>query len=267
MSAIAIYFTVGGIMLAIVTIMWLISLAIKDSSIMDVFWGTGFVITTWLYFLLADGYLPRQLLLCILVTIWGLRLTAYLFKRNIGKGEDFRYQKWRAEAGDSWWWRSFLRVFLLQGFLNWLIGMPFVAIQIADIPARFTVFDGLAVTVWAIGLFFEAVGDYQLARFKANPENKGKVLQTGLWRYTRHPNYFGDAVVWWGYGLMALGVFSVFGFISLIGPALMTFFLIKVSGVAMLERTLVAKPGYAAYQRKTNAFFPGPPRENISLTQ
>lgn len=261
MSTLSIYLAAGGIMLAIVTIMWLISLAIRDSSIMDVFWGAGFIIMTWVYFALADGYAPRKLLICVLVTIWGLRLTFYLFKRNVGKGEDFRYAAWRAEAGKSWWWRSFLRVFLLQGFLNWLIGMPLIAIQVAQTPARFTPIDGLAVLVWLVGFTFEALGDYQLTRFKTKPENQGKVMQRGLWRYTRHPNYFGDAVVWWSYGLLAVGTVSTLGFVSLIGPAIMTFFLVKVSGVAMLERTLIEKPGYAQYQATTNAFLPGPPRK------
>lgn len=261
MSAFMIYLSAGGVMLAVVILLWLLSLAIKDSSIMDIFWGGGFVLLAWVYFFLADGYLPRRILVVTLVTLWGVRLVIYLFIRNRGKGEDFRYAKWRADAGPSWWWRSFFRVFLLQGVLNWLIGMPLVAAQVAETPARLTVFDGLAVAIWAIGFFFEAVGDYQLMRFKADPNNTGKVLNTGLWRYTRHPNYFGDAAVWWGYGILALGTFSIFGFISLIGPALMTFFLVKVSGVAMLERTLIEKDGYRAYQQETSSFLPKPPKQ------
>ncbi|NDJ34273.1 MAG: DUF1295 domain-containing protein [Chloroflexi bacterium] len=239
--------------------LWIVSLILTDSSIVDIFWGIGFILMAWTYFFSTDTAGPRKTLIVILVTVWGLRLAGYLLYRNWGKGEDFRYRKWRAETGESWWWVSLFRVFLLQGVLFWFISMPFLAAQLD--PEGLNPFDLLGVLVWGIGLFFEAVGDIQLAAFKANPENKGKVLASGLWQYTRHPNYFGDAAAWWGYGLFALATLTVFGVVSLVGPALMTFLLLRVSGVTLLEETLDEKPGYEDYKRRTSAFIPMPPKD------
>lgn len=249
-----IYIAGGVFILVMMIIVWLISLVLKDSSIVDIFWGTGFVLVNWFYFgLVAEGDLARQWLVGLLVTIWGLRLSAHIFWRNRGKGEDFRYQKWRNEAGKAWWWRSFFKVFLLQGAVMWLVSAPLLAVQLG--ANRLNWLDYVAVVVWAIGFFFEAVGDWQLARFKADPTNKGKLLTTGLWRYTRHPNYFGDAVQWWAFYLFAAatsgGAFTIFS------PLLMTFLLVRVSGVAMLEKSLKdTKPGYEQYIQNTNAFIP-----------
>ena len=189
----------------------------------------------------------------------GLRLSIHLFIHNSGKPEDFRYQAWRKEAGPSWWWRSFFKVFLLQGLLMWLISAPLLAAQVSPKPAKLIWLDFLAVLVWAYGFFFEAVGDWQLARFKANPANKGKLLTGGVWHYTRHPNYFGDAAQWWVYFLIAsaAGVWW-----TVFSPIMMTFLLLRVSGVAMLEKTLkVQKPGYEEYVASTSEFVPWFPRK------
>ncbi len=182
--------------------------------------------------------------------------------RNAGKGEDFRYQQWRAAAGAAWWWRSFFKVFLLQGILLWVISAPLLAAQISAQPGRLTWLDFGGAALWLVGFYFEALGDWQLARFKANPANKGRLLDSGLWRYTRHPNYFGDAVQWWGFYLVAL---AAGGWWTLFSPALMTLLLRRVSGVTMLEKTLKnSKPGYREYVERTNAFLPWFPRKNKS---
>jgi steroid 5-alpha reductase family enzyme len=254
------YKAAGALILGLMSAVWLVSLLLRDASIVDIFWGLGFVILAWAYYALTpDGYATRKLLLVALVTTWGLRLSLYILRRNWGKGEDYRYRRWREQAGDKWWWQSYFKVFLLQGLLLWIISAPLLAAQISSTPARLTVLDYLSLAVWGIGFFFEAVGDWQLSRFKANPANKGKLLTGGVWRYTRHPNYFGDAAQWWGYYLIALaagGGWTVFS------PLLMTFLLVRVSGVRLLERALKeSKPGYKEYAERTSAFVPWWPRK------
>lgn len=244
--------------IGLMTLLWLLSLRLKNSSIVDIFWGAGFVIAGWLYFALSpEGYLPRKLLISGLATVWGLRLSIHILLRNLGKPEDFRYQKWREEEGASWAWKSYFRVFLLQGLLMWIISAPLLAAQTGSLPARLTALDLLGVLVWAIGFFFEAAGDAQLARFKARPENKGKVMRSGVWRYTRHPNYFGDSAQWWGFFLFAA---AAGGWWSVFSPVIMTLLLLRVSGVALLEKTLETRPGYREYIETTSSFIPWFPK-------
>ena len=247
------------VILGLMTLIWLLSLALKNSSIVDIFWGLGFAVAAWAYyFLTPDGFQTRKLLMTVLVTLWGLRLGLHIGSRNIGKGEDYRYARWREAAGASWWWRSFFKVFLLQGIILWFVAMPLAVAQYSPQPAALTIFDILGLVLWLVGFTFEALGDWQLSRFKSDPANKGQVMRSGLWRYTRHPNYFGDATLWWGYFLIAVSV--PYGFLTVLSPALMTFLLMRVSGVALLERDLQKnKPGYADYIASTNAFFPGLP--------
>jgi steroid 5-alpha reductase family enzyme len=254
-----VYLLAGGVILGLMILLWLLSVALRNSSIVDIFWGTGFVVVAWTAFLLTpDGFLPRKLLLAGLVSVWGLRLSTHILRRNWGKPEDFRYARWREESGRRWWWFSFFKVFLLQGILLWIISTPLIAAQVSRLPGRLGWLDALGVVVWAIGFFFEAVGDAQLERFKADPANKGKLLATGVWRYTRHPNYFGDAAQWWGYFLIAAAAGAWW---TVFSPILMTVLLVRVSGVALLEKTLVeTKPGYREYARTTNAFLPWLPR-------
>jgi steroid 5-alpha reductase family enzyme len=248
------------IVLGFMTVLWIVSLVLRNSSIVDIFWGTGFVVVNWVYFALTpNGFPGRKWLMVTVVTIWGLRLSLYILWRNWGKGEDFRYRKWREEAGGEWWWRSFFKVFLLQGLLLWIISAPLLAAQVSATPARLTVLDFVAILVWAIGFFFEAVGDWQMARFKADPANKGKVMDRGLWRYTRHPNYFGEATMWWAYYLVAL---AGGGFWTVFSPIVMTVLLLRVSGVALLEKSLKeTKPKYKEYVETTSAFIPWFPRK------
>jgi len=252
---------VGIWILGLMLSFWLLSLILKDSSIVDIIWGAGFVMSVWVAFLNTPAMInARHYLILILVTIWGLRLSLHIFFRNVGKGEDFRYAKWREENGKQWWWRSFFKVFLLQGLLMWLIASPLSAIQASTEPANSIFLDYIAIIIWLIGFFFEAFGDYQLTRFRANPSNKGKLLDYGVWRYTRHPNYFGDSAQWWAFYIIAL---AAGGWWTIFSPILMTHFLVNVSGVAMLEKSLIErKPGYKAYAERTNAFIPWFPKKN-----
>jgi steroid 5-alpha reductase family enzyme len=250
------YYLWGGtLILALMVLLWLVSLLLKNSSIVDIFWGAGFVLSAWFYALLLPGSLSlRQGLFLALVTLWGMRLTLHILIRNWGKPEDFRYQKWREEAGRGWWIRSLFKVFLLQGILMWLISAPLLAAQYHHSQSHLIWLDYVALVIWAIGFFFEAAGDAQLVQFRANPAHKGKLLNTGVWKYTRHPNYFGDAAQWWAFYLFSLAAGAWW---TVFSPLLMTFFLVKVSGVALLEKTLAeTKPGYREYMQTTSAFIP-----------
>lgn len=244
---------------AYVTAIWLISVVLKDASIVDSFWGLGFVVLAGLYYALdGDGYHGRKLVILVLTAIWGLRLSIHIALRNAGKGEDPRYQNFRQTYGpDRYWWFSYFQVFLLQGALIVIISAPLMAAMAIAGPDAFTVLDGLGALVWLVGFVFEAGGDWQLARFKRDPANEGQVLDSGLWAYTRHPNYFGDAAQWWGFWLIAAS--TGWGALTVFSPALMTTLLVYVSGVAMLERRMRQKPKYADYIRRTSAFFPRPP--------
>ncbi|WP_337040539.1 DUF1295 domain-containing protein [Emticicia sp. 17c] len=241
------------IIMSCLTVLWLVSLFLKDASIIDIFWGSGFVITVWYYKISLSLTDTRSLLFCVLVSIWGLRLSLHLAFRNIGKGEDYRYQEWRQQHANNWWWVSFFRVFVLQGVLLWLISAIYApAMQSSNDTLALT--DYIGIVIWSIGFIFEAVGDWQLQQFRKNPANKGQVMQTGLWSLTRHPNYFGDAMQWWGYGMFSI---TTGNFIYLFSPLLMTFLLMQVSGVALLEKKLTeTKPQYAHYIRRVPAFFP-----------
>lgn len=259
MTFFQIYLLAFAAIMSMMTILWLISIKIRNVSIVDLFWGFGFVVAAAVYFIFTEGFETRKILLMTMVAIWGLRLSIYLAWRNLGKGEDFRYQKFRKDFGEHrYWWYSFFSVFLLQGVLMWLISAPLLGAQFyAD--NSLGILDYLGIAIWIIGFIFEAGGDIQLARFKADPTNKGKVLNTGFWHYTRHPNYFGDTAVWFGYALICLSAGS---YIPILGSVLMTALIIKVSGVALLEKTLnTTKPGYQEYVRKTSAFIPWFPKK------
>lgn len=237
---------------------WVTSLAVKNASIVDIVWGLGFVLVAWAVRLRVDGLDARQNLLVLLTTVWGLRLAGYLFWRNHGKGEDYRYKAMRKHWGQRFPVVSLFTVFGLQGVLMFLVSL---GVQLGQGPQSPAVgwLAGLGVVVWAVGLFFEVVGDAQLARFKADPANQGKVMDRGLWKYTRHPNYFGDACVWWGIALVAAE--TTVGRWGLLGALVMTVLLRRVSGVVLLEKSLgKRKPGYAEYVARTSAFVPRPPK-------
>jgi len=246
--------------LAFMTALWIFSLILRNSSIVDPMWGMGLVLSNWIAFgLSVDGFQARKWLISILITIWGVRLSVHLLRRNWGKGEDFRYRQWREEAGPRWWWYSFFKVFLIQGLVMCVLATAPALANFSSSPAELTILDLLAIPVWATGFFFEAVGDWQLSRFLADPANRGRLLKTGLWRYTRHPNYFGEATMWWGHYLVAISTPG--GFLTILSPALITFLLLRVSGVTLLEKSMVeTKPGYKEYVESTSAFIPWFPR-------
>ncbi|HMQ47810.1 MAG TPA: DUF1295 domain-containing protein [Saprospiraceae bacterium] len=244
-----------GFILLLTSILWLLSLYWKDSSIVDVFWGLGFVLIYWFFVFKSGQELDLKTgLLGILLSIWGLRLSLHIGWRNLGKGEDYRYQAFRAASGRHYWWVSWFQVFALQGVLLWLIATPLAHVALSS-PTPFSYWDGLGIGLWLLGFGFEAVADEQLRRFKSKPTNKGKVLDKGLWRYSRHPNYFGDALLWWGYFCFALALPD--GILLVFSPLLMTFLLMRVSGVPLLEKRLKStRPEYADYVQRTSAFFP-----------
>ncbi len=244
------------------TALWGVSVAIRDASIVDIAWGASFVVVAWVTRFTADGDAARQNLLVALTTIWGLRLAVYLARRNLGHGEDPRYVSMRRRGGESWWWVSLFKVFWLQGALAWVVSLPVQLGQVPDEEGAFVALAVVGTAVWALGLGFEAIGDHQLARFKADPANEGRIMDRGLWRYTRHPNYFGDACVWWGLGIIAAS--TPLGAVGLVGPALMTYLLVDVSGKALLERRMGrTRPGYADYVARTSGFLPRPPRPEV----
>lgn len=248
-----------GAIASALTLVWTLSVKRRDASIADVCWGPGFVALAWLYCVLSPSLTPRSWLVAVLITVWGARLGVHIFRRNHGGGEDPRYRAMRASQGPAFWWRSLFTVFWLQGALLWFVALPVLVAVRAARPAALTPTDGLGVLLFAAGFAFEAVGDAQLARFKGDPRNRGQVLDTGLWRYTRHPNYFGDATMWWGIYVIAAATPG--GWLTVLSPSLMTFLLMRVSGVTLLEEGLRAsKPGYQDYIARTPAFFPWFPR-------
>lgn len=239
---------------------WVISVAIRDASIVDIAWGAGFVVVAWTALAFNGETGARNWLMVLLVSAWGLRLTGYLAWRNLGKGEDHRYQAMRKYWGSRFPVVSLFTVFGLQGLLMLIVSLPVQMVQIPGGPETLTWLDYAGIVVFTIGLTFEAVGDWQLARFKADPANAGQVMDRGLWRYTRHPNYFGDFLAWWGIFLVALARPELAW--TAIGPLVMSILLIRVSGVALLERSIgKRRPGYESYVRRTSSFIPLPPRK------
>jgi len=247
--------------LAIAVLSWLVSIVKKDVSFVDSLWSLFFLIAALVFALLSLPIAAKGQLVLALVAIWSLRLSIYITARNWGQPEDYRYQTIRANNEPGFTFKSLYIVFGLQGVLAWLVAMPLLPAIAADAPL--TGIDMFAIGLWVLGFIFEAAGDYQLARFKSQRDNRGKVLDTGLWRYTRHPNYFGEFCMWWAFYLFA---FTSGGWWTLASPLLMSFLLLKVSGVAMLEKTIgERRPEYALYVRRTNTFFPGPRRLPTAL--
>jgi len=235
---------------------WAVSVAIRNVAFVDSLWSLFFLIAAVTFAAAAWPLSARGLLVTVLVAIWALRLSIYITARNWGKPEDYRYQKIRANNEPGFAFKSVYIVFGLQGVLAWFIAMPLLPAIMN--PGAIGALEIAAGALWLLGFVFEAGGDYQLARFKSDPSNKGRVLNTGLWRYTRHPNYFGDFCVWWAFFLFAV---AAGGWWTVLSPVLMSLLLLKVSGVALLEKTITERrPEYADYIRRTNAFFPGLPK-------
>ncbi len=246
------YWQVALVILGFMVLAFIVALLIKDNSIVDLFWGPGFIIVTAFSLSMAPNLDIRKLVIAFLVLIWGMRLTIYIFQRNRRKGEDFRYKHWR-DTWNNFILRSFLQIFLLQGLFMYIVSYPIWYINYNPGEVLSTL-DTVGLVIFGIGFMFESVGDMQLAFFKQNPKNKGKLINSGLWKYTRHPNYFGEALIWWGIWFYALGIPG--GWMTVISPILITLTLRFVSGVPMLEKRLSEHRDWAEYARKTAPFVP-----------
>jgi steroid 5-alpha reductase family enzyme len=236
--------------------LWLVSLKLKDVSIVDIFWGPGIAGVVDIVATLSHSGGPRAATALFLVNCWAVRLAAHIFARH--RGEDHRYAAMRQKFGARWWWWSLFQVFLLQVILIWFIPAPLVAAMLTRGPL--TALDDLGIGLAAAGLVFESIADLQLARFRSLPANAGKVLEQGLWAWSRHPNYFGEAVMWWGFFLIGFAASHAWWLV--LSPILMTVLLLQVSGVTLMEREITdRRPAYAAYRRRVSAFVPQPPRK------
>ena len=252
-------FAVAAItLLVLMTALFVYALIITDNSIVDVAYGLVSILTCWTAFLFSGGTHPRTLLLLCLVTLWGARLAIHIGLRKSGEtGEDFRYRQWRQEWGKTFVWRSFLQIFMLQGAVVYVVILP-VLLTIHKPGGELGLLDLAGLMVWLFGFTFETVGDWQLLRFKRDPANRGRIMQSGLWHYSRHPNYFGEAVLWWGPFLITLG--TPYGVLALSSPLLIDFLLLKVSGIPMLEAKYEGNAEFVRYKKRTNAFVPWLPR-------
>lgn len=242
------------------SLLFLICSARKNNGLVDVAWGMGFFAVCWADMFLVHKFSAPLLLFNGMISLWALRLSAYLGYRNIGKPEDFRYAKWRAEWGKNVLWRSYLQVFMLQGFFMLIISLPILyAYENPDTLEHFSILKWISVFLWFIGFLFEAIGDDQKFCFSGNPANKGKFIRSGLWKYTRHPNYFGEFLIWW----------SIFVFVleqpdqwpMILSPISISVLLLCVSGIPMLEKKYQGNPDYDDYKKTTSAFFPMPPKK------
>lgn len=251
------YLTLGVVLFVYMTLWFVVSLIKKRNDVADTAWGLGFVLLAWTSFFLSDDSGMRGILVGALVSIWGLRLAWHIHRRNKGKAEDYRYLAWRQEWGNWFYPRSYLQVYLLQGALLFLIVLPVLMIN-KNAGSALGLLDLVGALVWLVGFYFESVGDAQLARFIKDPANKGKLMQSGLWAYTRHPNYFGEVTQWWGIWLIALSVPN--GAFAIIGPLTITFLILKVSGIPMLEKKMSEHPDFAEYKRRVSMFVPLPRR-------
>lgn len=248
---------IAGVLLAYMTAFFALAVVRRDNSVADIAWGGGFLLVALLSLHRGVGWLPRPALLTVLVALWAARLAIHILRRNRGRGEDPRYAAWRREWGRWWLPRSYLQVFLLQGAILLVVAAGIIVVNTRSGP-RLRALDVVGAAVVVAGLAVETVADRQLARFTRDPVNSGRILDRGLWRYSRHPNYFGEAVVWWGVWLIALSVPG--GWWTAVSPLLITFLLLKVSGVPLLERLMEGRPGWAEYKTRTSIFIPLPPR-------
>lgn len=251
MGILELYGIAALVVFALVTALWAISVPLRDASIIDMFWGPLFVLIAWMLLPGGDGLYFKTYLITLLVTLWGLRLAFHLIARNLGQGEDKRYRQWRERGGNGWWLKTYYRIYLLQGAIALVVATPLIAAF--HQPHTLNVVNFAGVLVWALGFVYELVADVQLSQFKADPDNRGKVMNAGLWGLSRHPNYFGDAVQWWGLGLIAVTPETWW---ALIGPAVMTAVFLGLSN-DVLERGMRKRhPEYADYIADTPKFLP-----------
>lgn len=250
------FFQTAALIFGYMTLWFFFSLIKKRNDVADIAWGLGFVVIC-LFRVLTQPLLPISALVYSLVVVWGLRLAVHIAQRSKGKEEDFRYQKWRKEWGRFFLLRSYLQVYLLQGFFMLLISLPILIVGFAKMQ-HLNVFSIIGLIMWLIGFAFEAIGDYQLSVFLKHRKNKADIMQTGLWKYTRHPNYFGEVLIWWGIFIITLPLQN--GFWGIISPLTITFLLLYVSGIPMLEAKYKDDAQFQEYKRRTSAFFPQIPK-------
>jgi len=256
------FITIAGANFAAITALmttgWVMSIKYQNVTIVDSLWGVGFVLVALTTFLVGSGFDGRRILVLLLTAMWGLRLTAHLTWRNWGQAEDHRYGQWRRESGPHFWWVSLFKVFWLQAVFLWVISLVLQHAMLAPQPVYFTILDIAGTLIWLIGMFFETVGDWQLSRFKSNPDNSRRVMDQGLWAWSRHPNYFGEFLIWWGFFVISLSTPG--GWWTISSPIIVSLVLLKMTGVPLTETALKKRrPGYAAYVKRTSVFFPRPP--------
>ncbi len=237
---------------------FLVSLYTKTNTIVDIFWGLSFVLIAWYTLIKTGVYLPRHIIVTTLVTLWGMRLSGYLVYRNWGKGEDPRYTQLAEHWGTRFYLQSFLKIFMLQGVLVWFVSLSVIAINTSVTAGSFSFIDFIAVLIWCIGFGFEVIGDWQLLRFLSDPIYKGKIMDRGLWRYSRHPNYFGELLMWWSIWLLAVPVGSAG--ITLLSPLMMTVIILLFS-LPITENHLAAIPDFSNYKKRTSPLFPWSPQK------
>jgi steroid 5-alpha reductase family enzyme len=245
-------------LLFFMTFAFLVGTIKKDNSVIDIFYGLGYVVLIWASLLFSNVFPLRKLIITSLVTLWGLRLAIYVMIRNWGKPEDYRYQTIRKKMGDKVILKSFLRIYMFQGLIIFLVGFPELFANVSSHPLL-NWLDILGLGLWIVGFYFEAVGDYQLRKFLKNPENKGKIMDQGLWKYTQHPNYFGEVLMWWSLFLIVVNV--EYGVFMIFGPIIINYMIIKVSGVRLLNKRFEKDDKYADYRRRTSTFIPWFPKK------
>ena len=250
------FLTAALLLIGYMSCMFIIGLKARDNSLVDIAYGPAFVFACWGTWLL-NGDLTfhfRSLLLLVLLALWGVRLGLHIGLRHRGRGEDFRYRKFREDWGDTIIWRSFLQIYMLQGAVVLIVASPILLTTAAPGGGTLVWSDLLGILLFSLGFFFEAVSDWQLTVFKRGGANKGKIIMHGLWRFSRHPNYFGEATLWWG--IFFVGLAGPYGLYGIISPLAIAFLLLKVSGIPMLEVKYQGNPEFEAYKARTNAFFP-----------
>jgi steroid 5-alpha reductase family enzyme len=251
LAALAVYATVS--------VLWAVSVAVRDASIIDVFWGALFVAIAWTLLVASGEPALKTQMLVFMVTAWGLRLSFHLGARNIGHGEDTRYALWRQHGGPHWWLKTYYRIYLLQGTIALIVATPLIAGFLR--PHEFSLLNAIGALVWLAGLGIEIVADVQLGRFRVRPDSAGQVMDQGLWRLSRHPNYFGDALQWWGLGLYTFTGSTPW---SLVGPLAMTLVFLYLSNDVIERGLRKRRPAYARYIEETSPFFPRPPTRTRS---
>ena len=252
------YYLILGLLLFLYMNLWFVfSLLKKRNDFADVAWGLGFIFLSWVSFFMVLKFTVKSILVCLLITVWGLRLAAHIYRRNRKKQEDYRYKEWREKWGKWFYLRSYLQVFILQGLFLFLIVSPVLIINKNSGPGL-GIFAFIGALVWIIGFLFESIGDYQLSHFIKNPENKGKIMKSGLWKYSRHPNYFGEVTQWWGVWIIGLGVSGIW--LGVIGPVTISILILFISGIPMLEKKYTGNAEFEEYKKTTSKFFPLPPK-------